>query len=89
MAFNIFLSIFLILQFFFLFVALIGIAAKQIMIEKNIEAIARQLSVQTEINQVQANFFETFVKTTLSEIQRHVNDQIPQREAASKKKKED
>ena len=82
MAFNIFLSIFLILQFFYLFVITVGIASKLIQVEKQIQSIDKVVQTQTEIMQVQNNFLESFLRSTL----------VAEREAASKdkkKKKED
>ena len=83
MGFNIFLSIFLILQFFFIFIMSVGISTKIIAIEKQIQTIDKIVQTQTEIMQVQNNFLESFLKSAL----------MTQREAASgnnkgKKKKE-
>lgn len=82
MAFNIFLSIFLILQFFYIFIITVGIASKLIQVEKQIQSIDKVVKTQTEIMQVQNNFLESFLRSTL----------VAEREAASKdkkKKKED
>ena len=82
MGFNIFLSIFLILQFFYIFVITVGLASKLIQVEKQIQAIDKIVQTQTEIMQVQNNFLESLLRSTL----------VTEREAAEKdtkkKKKE-
>ena len=63
MWFNIFLSIFLILQFFYLFLITIGLAAKIISVEKQVQEVDKTVKTQLEIAQIQSNFMEHIIFT--------------------------